>query len=103
VTGSQRQVVDHRLGRARDALAEARLLADDRRGNASVKPGVVSRELGATYNDLFENRQKSDYMDFVQFDGDQVRTWIAQAGVFVEKIANLVAAEAADSSPEDER
>ena len=59
-----------------------------------VKPGAVSRELGSLYNDLFENRQKGDYMDFVSFDGDQVRPWIAQTEVFVAEIAALVAADA---------
>ncbi len=41
-------------------------------------------------------------MDFVSFDSDQVRPWIDQAEVFVEEIVALVAAEAADSSTEDE-
>ena len=110
----------------REALEEARLLADGERWNACVnrlyyacfyavsalllgrnlssskhsgvrslfnlhfvKRGTVSRELGALYNDLFENRQKGDYMDFVSFDGGQVRPWISQAEVFVEEIAAL--------------
>ena len=32
-------------------------------------------------------------MDFVSFDDDQVRPWIAQTEVFVAEIAALVAAE----------
>jgi len=134
VTEPQKQIVEHRLGRAREALEEARLLADGRRWNACVsrlyyacyysvsalllgrnlssskhtgvrslfnlhfvKPGAVSRELGSLYNDLFENRQKGDYMDFVSFDGDQVRPWIAQTEVFVAEIAALVAADASSA------
>jgi uncharacterized protein (UPF0332 family) len=129
VTESQEQIVRHRLERAREALGEARLLADGTRWNACVsrlyfacfyavsalllsrdlssskhtgirslfnlhfvKPGTVSRELGALYNDLFENRQKSDYMDFVRFDSDQVRPWIAQVEDFVEQIAAVATA-----------
>ena len=46
--------------------------------------------LGAIYNDLFENRQKSDYMDLVRFEGDQVRPWIEDAQVFVETIVALL-------------
>ncbi len=61
-----------------------------------VKPGAVSRKLGAVYNDLFENRQKADYMDFVRFEADQVEPWIAQAELFVEEITILATADAAD-------
>ena len=60
----------------------------------------MSRELGAVYNDLFENRQKGDYMDFVSFGGDQVRPWISQAEAFVKEIAALVAADAASIGEE---
>jgi uncharacterized protein (UPF0332 family) len=62
-----------------------------------VKTEEVSRELGAVYNDLFENRQKSDYMDFVRFDEDQVRPWIVDAQLFVATIGALaVVAEESD-------
>lgn len=60
-----------------------------------VKTEEVSRELGAIFNDLFENRQKSDYMDFVQFDEDQVLPWIAEAELFVETIGALAVKETA--------
>ncbi len=59
-----------------------------------VKTGEVSRELGAIYNDLFENRHKGDYMDFVHFEENQVRPWITQAEIFVDKIAALARATA---------
>lgn len=62
-----------------------------------MKTEEVSRELGAVYNDLFENRQKSDYMDFVRFDEDQVRPWIVDAQLFVATIGALaVVAEESD-------
>lgn len=64
-----------------------------------VKTGEVSRELGAIYNDLFENRKKADYMDFVRFQEDEVRPWIAEAELFVEKIAALATVDA--TSAED--
>jgi len=52
----------------------------------------VFRELGAIYNDLFENRHKGDYMDFVHFEENQVQPWITQAELFVNKIAALARA-----------
>jgi uncharacterized protein (UPF0332 family) len=52
-----------------------------------VKPGTVSRELGRFYNDLFENRQQSDYDDFAKFDAARVRPWLAQAAIFVDRLA----------------
>ena len=55
-----------------------------------VKPGTVSRELGRFYNDLFENRQQSDYDDFAEFDAARVRPWLAQAAVFVDRLTELM-------------
>jgi uncharacterized protein (UPF0332 family) len=51
-----------------------------------VKTGKVPKNLARTYNDLFERRQESDYMDFISFEASQVRRWIAQAEAFVEHI-----------------
>ncbi|HEX2276683.1 MAG TPA: hypothetical protein VHN13_06080 [Candidatus Tectomicrobia bacterium] len=42
------------------------------------------------YNDLFEHRQESDYLDFVDFGESQVRPWIAHAERFVEPLASLI-------------
>jgi uncharacterized protein (UPF0332 family) len=42
------------------------------------------------FNDLFERRQEGDYVDFVQFQEAQVRTWMPQAEVFVGQIAELL-------------
>jgi len=53
--------------------------------------------LGRFYNDLFENRQQSDYDDFAEFDAARVRPWLAQAAVFVDRLAELV-----DSPTEEE-
>lgn len=55
-----------------------------------VKPGTIPRELGRFYNDLFENRQQSDYDDFVEFDAARVRPWLAQATVFVTRLEALI-------------
>ncbi len=43
-----------------------------------VKTGKIPRELAKVYNDLFERRQESDYLDFVSFEEEQVRPWISK-------------------------
>jgi len=55
-----------------------------------VKTGKVSKELAQVYNDLFERRQESDYLDFTYFEEAQVRPWISRAETFVEYIASMV-------------
>lgn len=130
MTGTREELVVHRLDRARETLADARLLADQKRwascvnrlyyacfyavsalllhhGLAStkhtgirslfnhhfVKTAKVSKDFGKIYNDLFELRQESDYVDLVRFDESQVLPWLAPAELFVEKIANLATAD----------
>lgn len=55
-----------------------------------VKTGKVPKDMARIYNDLFERRQESDYIDFVVFHETQVRTWIPQAETFVQHIANFI-------------
>jgi uncharacterized protein (UPF0332 family) len=54
-----------------------------------VKTGKVPKNLARTYNDLFERRQESDYMDFISFKASQVRGLIPQAEAFVEHILRM--------------
>ena len=55
-----------------------------------VRTSMVPKELAQLYNDLFERRQESDYMDFVDFEESQVRPWISRAEQFVEHITSLI-------------
>lgn len=55
-----------------------------------VRTGKVSRDAARIFNDLFERRQEGDYVDFVQFQEAQGRTWMRLAEVFVEHIAELL-------------
>ena len=55
-----------------------------------VKTNKVSKQKARIFNDLFERRRESDYMDFVSFEESQVRPWIAEAEAFVENIAVLI-------------
>ena len=37
-----------------------------------VKSGKISKEDGKLFSDLFDNQQKGDYTDFIEFDRDMV-------------------------------
>lgn len=54
-----------------------------------VKTGQVSRENGKLYNQLFEDRQEGDYVDFVLFDRETVEPWIPKVEQFIESISLL--------------
>ena len=58
-----------------------------------IKTGKVPIELARIYNDLFERRQESDYMDFINFQEIQVQPWISKAESFVEYIIDLINSE----------
>ena len=55
-----------------------------------VKSGVVDQELGHLYDRLFDNRQKSDYADFVRFDPKEVSDWYDEALEFVNTIESIL-------------
>ena len=55
-----------------------------------VKTQKVPKHFATTYNDLFERRHESDYVDFVSFESSQIRPLMAKAASFVECIANLI-------------
>jgi uncharacterized protein (UPF0332 family) len=55
-----------------------------------VKSGKVPKDYAKTFNDLFERRQESDYVDFVRFTESQVRPWIEKTEKFVAFIDDLI-------------
>lgn len=55
-----------------------------------VKSGKVPKKYAKIFNDLFERRQESDYVDFVSFTQSQVQPWINQAEDFVKFITDLI-------------
>ncbi|MFH1014387.1 MAG: HEPN domain-containing protein [Nitrospirota bacterium] len=55
-----------------------------------VKSGRVSLENGKFYDELFEARQRGDYIELVSFEEKQVEDWLRQASRFVEAIKLLV-------------
>lgn len=55
-----------------------------------VKPGLVSLEHGRLYDELFEARQRGDYIGLASFEQKQVEDWLQQASQFVEAIKSLI-------------
>lgn len=55
-----------------------------------VKPGFLSAEFGKAYDWLFESRQEGDYIEFVQFEKEQVEQAIQEASAFVTQIKKLI-------------
>ena len=58
-----------------------------------VKSGKVPKDYAKTFNDLFERRQESDYVDFVRFTERQVHPWVEQTEKFVAFINDLIQSE----------
>jgi uncharacterized protein (UPF0332 family) len=55
-----------------------------------VKTGIVPKDYAKSFNDLFERRQESDYVDYVRFTERQVHPKVEQAEEFVAFINNLI-------------
>lgn len=55
-----------------------------------VKEGIISKELGRFYNQLYKNRQKSDYEDYVQFDKEQADGWYIQTADFIKVMSRTI-------------
>lgn len=55
-----------------------------------VKPGLVSRENGQLYDELFEARQRGDYIELVSFEKSDVKDWLERATHFLKEIKLLI-------------
>lgn len=51
-----------------------------------VKSGQISKEHGKLYDELFEARQRGDYIELVKFDRQQVENWLNRVKVFLQDI-----------------
>lgn len=55
-----------------------------------VKTEKVSREHGIFYDEIFEARQRGDYIELVRFEKAQVKEWLSRAKEFVKEIQDLI-------------
>ncbi len=54
-----------------------------------VKTRLISREHGQFYDEIFEARQRGDYIELVHFEKGQVEKWLKQASEFVKAVGAL--------------
>jgi len=55
-----------------------------------VKPGLISREHGLLYDELFEARQRGDYIVLVSFEKAEVEEWLSRAREFIGTITSIL-------------
>ena len=55
-----------------------------------IKTGIVDKESGKLYADLFEWRQESDYADFIEFDRETVLPMLQQVEILNKSILSLI-------------
>ncbi len=58
-----------------------------------VKPGLISREYGKFYDEIFEARQRGDYIELVRFEKKQIEAWLKKGRLFVEAMKSLASKE----------
>lgn len=58
-----------------------------------VKTNLVSHEHGLLYDELFEARQRADYIEFAPMEKSQAEDWLRRAKEFVARIRALVVIE----------
>ena len=55
-----------------------------------VKTALMSREHGQFYDEIFEARQRGDYIELVRFEKGVVEEWLEQASEFVKAVRALI-------------
>ena len=55
-----------------------------------VKTGIIPKEYGELYNDLFEFRQESDYKDLFYANPDDIIPLLPKVDKFIEFISELI-------------
>ena len=55
-----------------------------------VKPGIISKETGQFYGELFKNRQKGDYVDYTEFNLKEVKKDFEKCRKCLKEIEEVV-------------
>jgi hypothetical protein len=56
-----------------------------------VKPALLPEDLGRIYDRLFHDRQQGDYIEFVSFDAEEVRSTVGESRLLVGALEALAA------------
>ena len=55
-----------------------------------IQPGLVSKEDGRLFSDLFDKRQTGDYDDFILYEEETVKIYFHEATGFIQRIISLI-------------
>jgi hypothetical protein len=55
-----------------------------------IKPGKIGPQFGELFNELFEARQRGDYLAFVSFDHRHVADWLNRTQHFLSTLKSLI-------------
>ena len=55
-----------------------------------VNEGLIEKQWGEFFTDMFDRRQKGDYKDFVKFEKQDVEEWLKKSEEFINKIEQLL-------------
>jgi uncharacterized protein (UPF0332 family) len=55
-----------------------------------VKTGILSSDIGKIYADAFENRQESDYQDYIKLDAADVSRHYTEMLKFIKEVEKLL-------------
>jgi uncharacterized protein (UPF0332 family) len=55
-----------------------------------IKPGLIHKDLGKFYSDIFDKRQTGDYDDFVDFSEEEVISMLSPAKRLIDEIERLL-------------
>ena len=54
-----------------------------------VNKGLIEKQWGEFFTDMFDRRQKGDYKDFVEFEKQDVEEWLKKSEEFINIIDKL--------------
>ena len=55
-----------------------------------IQTGLISKEDGRMFSDLFDRRQTGDYDDFIFYEEETVKIFYHEAEVFIQRIITLI-------------
>ena len=59
-------------------------------GQLYVKPGIIDRDLGKHFTELFEKRNRGDYNDFIDYNENEARELLPKTAVLIQRIKSLL-------------
>lgn len=59
-------------------------------GQHYVKPGIIDRDLGKHFTELFEKRNRGDYNDFIDYNEKEARDLLPKTIELVQQIKRLL-------------